>query len=509
MMKSVSQVIGSVLVGTRRAIVGHSVVHMVREQARIRPGRTALRTSGTTCTFGQLWERVRSVAAALIDQGVAPGDLVAVWASRTPETVAAMLAAMAVRAAYLPLEPTHPAQRSRAIVEVARPRLLVVDRTAVPVVPADLDVPVLDLAEAVALAGVEPGLPMGEDAAYVIFTSGSTGVPKGVVVEHRSLLNYANWCAATVGAEGGAALISSLAFDLSMTALWPQLATGRPVTLCGGVWDHEALFGRRRSPFAYVKVTPSILRFLERTMRPDYRQLARTLVCGGEALDSSLVDQLRDRLPGVRMMNHYGPTEATIGCCAHVFDAGSPVGGRASLPIGRPIWNTRLYVVDDSLDPVPAGRPGELVIAGAGVARGYLHDVLPGAFLDESALGGPPGRAYRTGDQVEVLPDGSLLYLGRHDDQLKISGYRVEGAELRHLALSVPGIADAAVTVAPDRPDELEVHVVLADGVSESGIQRKVQRAIAARVPSAVVPKRVRVVGELTVSVNGKRQLPV
>lgn len=479
---------------------------MIREQARVRPGRTALRTSATTCTFGELWTRVRSVAAALIDNAVAPGDVVAIWATRTPETLAAMLAVMAVRAAYLPLEPTHPAQRSRAILQAAGPHLLVADRSAG---PADLDVPVLDLAEAVAAAGVDPVLPAGVDAAYVIFTSGSTGVPKGVVVEHRSLLNYANWCAATVGAEGGSALVSSLAFDLSMTALWPQLADGQPVTMCGGVWDHDALFGGRRSPFGYVKVTPSILRFLERTKRPDYRQLTRTLVCGGETLDSNLLDQLQDRLPGVRVVNHYGPTEATIGCCAHEVDLRSPAGGRASVPIGRPIWNTRLYVVDDSLGPTPAGRPGELVIAGAGVARGYLHDVSPGAFLDESALGGPPGRAYRTGDQVEVLPDGSLLYLGRHDDQLKVSGYRVESGELRQLALSVPGIVDAAVTVAPDRPDELDMHVVLAADVPESGIQRKVQRAIAARMPSAVVPKRVSVVDGLTVSVNGKRQLPV
>ncbi|MER7705183.1 amino acid adenylation domain-containing protein [Kitasatospora sp. NPDC097605] len=507
----------STLAGAVRPITVASVVELIHRRATARPDAPALVHGERTWSFGRLRQRVLELAAGLAEAGVTEGDRVLLWADRTPEVVAAALAVMARRAAYVPLDPTFPAQRVEAIAAGSEPVLLLHDGGADTIQPPPLPVPRIDLADLPALREAPlPELPGPADTAYVIFTSGSTGTPKGVLVEHRSLANYALWCAHTVGladgadglGDGGSPLFGSLGFDHALTSLWPALTAGRPVTLLAGVWDQQTLFAPRRHPYTLLKVTPSHLRFFERTARPAYRDATRLLMFGGEALDPALIASAGERLAGVRLMNHYGPTEATVGCCFNEFDPAA-VRGLPSVPIGRPIWNTRAYLVDDRLRPARPGEPAELVVAGAGVAAGYLGRPPGDPFIDEADLGGPAGRAYRTGDRVELLPDGTLLYLGRADDQLKVSGYRVELGELRRHALAVPGVGDIAFDIVAGAVESLEAYLVLAGAAPASpeageAAVRAVRRALAAALPPTLVPRRIRAVPELVLNVNGK-----
>jgi len=348
-------------------------------------------------------------------------------------------------------------------------------------------------------------LPQTEDIAYVVFTSGSTGVPKGVQVPHGSLVNYVSWCGSLVGQAGsGSALFGSLGYDLALTSLWVPLAQGKKVRAVKGIWDQEALFAARPDPYTFLKLTPSHARFFELLDDPpDYRELTGLLMFGGERLDTALLAELGDRLAGVRLVNHYGPTETTIGCCAYEFDP-ARLPESSSVPIGFPAWNTDAHVLDSSLAPA---AEGELVITGRAVAAGYLGDDPSGGgkFFDAADIGGA-GRAYRTGDLVRVLPGGALLYLGRRDDQVKVSGHRVELGELRHQALRVPGVRDAAFEVVRGDIDTMEAFVV-PDVPGDTGVAARLAAALAAVLPEGVAPNEVHVVPALSLNANGKIDL--
>ncbi|MEU6115257.1 amino acid adenylation domain-containing protein [Streptomyces sp. NPDC047117] len=496
------------LAGEVREIEADSLVHMVREHAMLRPDAVAVESGGALTTYRRLWHRTLVVAAALEEAGVGPGDRVALWADRTAGVTAAALAVMALRAAYVPLDPTHPAERVHTVLAGARPTALVHDGAAAGGALPALDVPVVDVRELPDLrTPPERELPRAEDIAYVVFTSGSTGTPKGVMVPHGSLANYVSWCGALVGRAGaGSPLFASLGFDLAMTSLWVPLAQGGRVVTVAGMWDQATLFGAREDRYTFLKLTPSHARFFDVLAEPPrYDRATRLLMFGGEGLDPALVRSLGARLDGVRLVNHYGPTETTIGCCAHTFDL-TTLPSTPTVPIGTPAWNTRAHVVDEDLRPVGPGRPGELVIAGRAVAAGYLgQQGQGGKFIDERELGGGHGRAYRTGDMVELLADGTLLHLGRGDDQLKVNGHRVELGELRHHVLAVPGVADAAFDIVRGPVDTLELFVRPAHpGADGEALAGTVRKALAEVLPSALVPNAVHPAREIVLNANGK-----
>jgi amino acid adenylation domain-containing protein len=494
------------------------VVELLRRVRLTWPDAVALEYRGARHTYARFWSRAISLADAFREAGVVPGDRVAVWAERTPDTLAAILAILMLRAAYVPIDPAHPEIRVQHMLTVGAPRLLAFDGSSAVAPPPVAGLTTVEIGAVPDAVDREfADQPRPDDIAYIMFTSGSTGTPKGVMITHRSLVNYATWGAATLGAAmpgngqfgiataAGSALFGSLGFDHSLTALWPTLLRGERLLVLAGHWETEALFRPRPHRFAFMKVTPSHLRFFDRTSRPEYQEIVRTLVVGGETLDTALIGRLRDRLRGVRLVNHYGPTEATVGCCYHVFDC-DRLPALPSVPIGRPLWNTRAYLVDEHLRPARTDRPAELIIAGAGVAAGYLGgDDGADRFVDEADVGGPPGRAYRTGDWVELLDSGDLLFVGRVDGQLKVNGHRVEAGDLRRQALLVPGVTDAAFCIDQGDVDTVEAFVVTATDASASAtLPATVRRALATVLPPALVPRRVHVVPELVLNANGK-----
>ena len=518
----------SILCGRTAGLPEGTLVDLVAAHVRDRPDAPAVLGDGPTQCYAELWQHAARTAAALAEVGVTEGDQVAIWATRTAPVVAAALAVMALGAAYMPIDPTYPAARVRRILEVGRPKAMV---------SAEPNSLAGSLPQGVATIDIHSGPRDGtalapvarhDHIAYTVFTSGSTGQPKGVLVAHRSLVNYLGWAQELTdfGEDDATPCFASLGFDHAVTCLWLPLAVGGSVQLVPDSWDPRPWIAARDRPFAFVKITPSHVRLFERIARPDYRAITRTVMFGGERLDAALVASLGDRLEGVHLLDHYGPTEATVGCTAYRFERSS-VPAEGSLPIGVPVWNSRAYLLDEDLCPVPVGEEGELVVGGECVAVGYLggDEEDKRRFLDEASITGAasmpgtasfpgtasmPGtagrggsRAYRTGDRCVIREDGQLHYLGRLDEQVKVRGFRIEIHEVRDLAESVHGVAHAAATVSQKGLGGLELFVV-PEGEAASELVAQVLERLRAELPAAAVPERVFVVPNLVVNAHGK-----
>ncbi|WP_460625178.1 amino acid adenylation domain-containing protein, partial [Kitasatospora kifunensis] len=281
--------------------------------------------------------------------------------------------------------------------------------------------------------------------AYVIYTSGSTGRPKGVVIPHAAVVNYVVRCQTAYPELRGTTLLhASISFDAGITALYGALTTGGRVRIAA--LDENLPEALTDEPLSFLKATPSGLSYLD-ALSDTHIPTGRLMV-GGEAVPAAQLEQWRRRHPDVAIVNHYGPTETTVGCTDYTLttDALGPI-----VPIGRPMWNTRAYVLDTTLNPVPTGVAGELYIAGTQLARGYLgRPALTAERFTAAPFGAPGERMYRTGDLARWRTDGNLEYLGRTDDQVKIRGHRIELGEIETALTTQPGITQASVIVRED-----------------------------------------------------------
>lgn len=465
---------------TRRRWPAGTVVDLWRDRVASAPAAIAVRDGETTWTVAELDARARSVAAELQRRGVGPESLVAVWLDRSPELVAAILGVLETGAAYLPLDPANPVERLRYMLDDSR-AAWVLGRARPSGAPEVLWIDLESLSPAVAKENARPAAAiLPESLAYVIYTSGSTGRPKGSEITHAGLINYLRWAveAYDVAAGHGAPLHSSIAFDLTVTSLLPPLLAGCPIDIVREAAGPEGLArtlraGHEASP---VKVTPAHLHLLNDLLPASAaRGRARCFVIGGEQLLPAHVAFWRRHAPETRLINEYGPTETVVGCCVHeVTDA--DLDGEV-IPIGRPIANTRLYVLDAALEPVPNGAPGELWIGGAGVARGYRFrpDLSADRFRPDpySPLAG--ARMYRTGDRVVRRVDGVLEFLGRCDDQLKLRGYRVEPGEIEAALALHPAVRETSVILREDRPGDarLVAYVAAATEAAQPGAEQE------------------------------------
>jgi len=408
-------------------------------------------------TYRELNRRANQLAHYLRTLGVGPEVLVGVCLERSPDLVVAILAVLKAGGAYVPLDPSYPPERLAFMVEDAAVRVLLTHTHLGERLP--LAAPLLYLDEAWAtiahqsdqnpVVAVQP-----ENLAYVIYTSGSTGKPKGTLIEHRGLSNYLAWClqAYNVAAGVGAPVNSSIGFDATITSFFSPLLVGGKVVLLPETDEIEALCTALTSEdqFSLVKITPAHLEILSHLLMTDGTPSpikANAFVIGGEALFGHHLAFWQQHAPQTQLINEYGPTETVVGCC--IYTAQDTLTG--AVPIGRPIANTQLYILDQYRQPVPVGAPGELYIGGAGVARGYLNrpELTAERFLqikfalDDSEV--IQNRVYRTGDLARYLPDGNLEYLGRRDHQVKIRGYRIELGEIEAVLAQHPQVREVIV----------------------------------------------------------------
>jgi amino acid adenylation domain-containing protein len=470
-----------------------------REHAVAVPDAVAVSSPDGEYTYRELDRRADAIAAALRERGVDRGDIVAILAGRSVAAVAAQLGVLRAGAAFLALDPKHPAERRAGIVADSGAAVLLTERDRVDAAPSDVPVLVLDDLPADAPEPVRVELD-GNDLAYVTYTSGSTGRPKGVRVPHAGVVHFVDgvtdWYG--LGPDTRFAHHHTPAADMACAAFFAPLLTGGAVTLVPDDTSHLSLRHMLCESGANTFLfTPSLLEVVLRLgLDPG---AVRTVVIGGEQLSPALAARARQFFgPDVRLLNSYGPAEVSVVCTTHVI-AVDPDPDAGTVPIGTPTAGTDAYLLDDDGALVPAGAVGELYLAGPQLADGYLGrpDLTADRFVDL------PGRvrAYRTGDLARLLPDGALDFAGRVDGQVKVRGNRVEPGEVRAVLERCPGVGAAAVVGRrTDTGGVLDAYVVAPGGFDETALRA----FLAERLPSYMVPAHFRQVEELPLTDNGK-----
>uniref|UniRef100_UPI002F9069E7 amino acid adenylation domain-containing protein n=1 Tax=Kitasatospora sp. NBC_01519 TaxID=2903576 RepID=UPI002F9069E7 len=501
---------GSSLTGTDRPDTGTAVhstlVEAFTTQAGLTPAACAARDDDQEVTYRELATASDALARMLADRGVAAGDRVAVCMSRRVPLLAVLLAVARRGAAFVPIDPVLPTGRVADLLADASPRLLVTDLHGDGALPPTGRPPVLRidaLPPGPPTAGPEPAEVRPETEVYVIYTSGSTGRPKGVPITHAALMNYLGWASHHYGTANGSGTLahSSISVDMTITSLFLPLLTGQAVTLLPSDEPKDLADALTRArDLSPLKVTPGGLRLLTTFLTGDQiTRATRHLVVGGEQLTASTLDLLD--APGLPVTNEYGPTEATVGCCAHTLRLGEhPAAG--PVPIGTPIRSTTIELrTPDGRLALP-GTAGELVVTGPGVAVGYLglSAETDARFTTDPHTG---ARSYRTGDLAVLGPGGQLVMLGRGDDQLKIHGYRIEPGEIEAVLTSHPGITAAAVTATRDTP-VLAAFLVPAPGADPAALSEAAAALAADRLPFYARPDRYEVLDRLPLRRNGK-----
>ncbi len=490
---------------TDAAVTGGCIHELVEAQAARTPSAIALVADDRTVTYVELDRASNRLAHHLRARGIGAESRVAVCLERGADLVVALLGTLKAGGAYVPMDPAYPRERLRFMVEDCGARLLLTQESLLAALP-EAEVVCLDR-DRDAIAREPSTAPESavrpENPAYVIYTSGSTGTPKGVVVEHRQLLNLVRWhqTAFSVTQEDRATQLAGVGFDAAAWEIWPYLAAGARLVIPR---DED-----RVSPEALARVlgeqgvtisfmpTPLAQRFLALPSAPT---TLRTLLTGGDRL----LPHGRASLP-YRLVNNYGPTEATVVASSLELVSGEPL---ALPPIGRPLTNVRAYVLDARLAPVPVGVPGELFVGGAQVARGYLG--RPG-LTAERFIPDPftPGRMYRTGDRVRWLADGTLEFLGRTDDQVKLRGFRIEPGEIEAALRTHAAVREVVVMVREDAPGDprLVAYVAASPTPSEGELRVHVKSGL----PDYMVPSAFVLLDALPLTPNGKvdrRALP-
>jgi len=483
-----------------------TIAQFFEEQAVRTPERTAVIAGEARLSYQELDARANQLAHYLQGRGVGPDVLAGISMARSAEMLIAMLAILKAGGAYVPLDPEYPAERIAFVMsDACAPLLLTSGRVRERLGAAAISGQIVCVdAEAASIAALPLTRPdstaSGANLAYVIYTSGSTGKPKGVMVEHRNVANFFTGMDSAIGLDPGVWLaVTSISFDISALELLWTLARGFTVVIHCSEGVQSIPSEIIAHGVTHLQSTPSLARLLAL----DDRSLAslrtlRMLLLGGEALPASLVARLRECFSG-EILNMYGPTETTIWSSTHrVREIG------ATIPIGRAIANTHLYVLNSHMEPVPQGETGELFIGGEGVVRGYWNrpELTRERFLPDALRG--EGRIYRTGDIARFLPDGTLEFLGRADFQVKIRGFRIELGEIEAALENEPSVEQAVVVAREDRPgDQRLVAYIVArpSGAASAGALREM---LASKLPEYMIPSHFVFIEKFPLTANGK-----
>jgi len=415
--------------------------------------------------------------------------------------------------AYVPLDPHYPTERLTYMLSDAAPKVLLTqkhlrDQTAdVQIDTVTLDGDWSDVAKHEATNPER--IVHAHHLAYVIYTSGSTGRPKGVMVEHAGVVNYLHWALRTYSPDYGTAVpvSSPLAFDATVTSLYFPLLTGRSVVLLPDGRELDGLEQLIQQPaqWSLVKISPAHLQALgHRMQQRGLQQTVGTFVIGGEALSPAVVTLWRTIWPAVHLVNEYGPTETVVGCC--VYDVPEGWAAESNVPIGGAIANTRMYILNQHLQPVPVGVTGEIFIGGAGVTRGYLNrpDLTAERFVPDPFASGPEDRMYRSGDLARWRSDGSIEYLGRNDQQTKLRGFRIELGEIEAQLAHHPDIKEVSVIAREDVPGEKRLVAYLTSQHGTPPTPAQLRAHLAVVLPDYMIPSAFVVLEELPLTPNGK-----
>ncbi|AFZ33413.1 Non-ribosomal peptide synthase (plasmid) [Gloeocapsa sp. PCC 7428] len=485
-------------------------IHQLFEaQVERTPDNIAVSFENQQLTYRELNCKANQLAHYLRSLGVKPDVLVGICLPRSLELVIGLLGILKAGGAYVPIDPKLPRDRIEYILKDAQVSRLICSHstqiTEAILIDSDRDA----IAQ---FPSTNPdNMTSGQNLAYVIYTSGSTGTPKGTLLTHQGLTNYLNWAMTAYNVEQGcgAPVQSSIGFDATITSLYAPLLVGKTVVLIPEDREIEILGAllSANSHFSLVKSTPAHLDILSQLLADKHNwQSTNAFVVGGDALLKHHLDFWCDRDPRAKIINEYGPTETVVGCC--VYDAISVDNIANTVPIGRPIDNIQLYILDQYLQPVPVGIPGELYIGGISLARGYLNKpeltaekFIPNPFNRGNAIA--ESRIYKTGDLARYRADGNIEYLGRLDRQVKIRGFRVELAEIETILTQHPHIQQAVATVQnnSDR-QQLIAYIVLQP---ESKITHsEIRQFLESKLPDYMIPSVFVTLPALPLTNNGK-----
>jgi amino acid adenylation domain-containing protein len=485
---------------------------LFERQTELTPEAVALQFEERELTYAELNAAANRLAHHLRGRGVGPESLAAIYLERSAEMIVALLGVLKAGGAYMPLDAGYPKERVAALLAQAGTPLVLTTRSLkTNLSETGAEAVCLDADALAAESELNPrNLSSPENLVYVLFTSGSTGTPKGVAVEHRQLVNYLEGVRERLGLPEGAsyATVSTLAADLGNTVIFSSLAAGGRLHVISQerVTDADAMeeyLGRHAVDC--LKIVPSHLAALLSGRRPERLMPRARLVLGGEASRREWVEGLRALSPDCAILNHYGPTETTVGVTTFAVRDGDE-SATETLPVGRPLAGSRIYLLDAARRLVPSGMPGELCVGGAGVARGYLG--LPGAtaekFIPDPYSEEPGARLYRTGDLARFLHDGNIEFIGRIDHQVKVRGFRIELGEIEATLRTHESVRECVVTAREDAPGAKHLVAYVVGSRDAAPNSAKLREYVRGKLPEYMVPSSVVVLDSLPLNRNGK-----
>ena len=498
---------------TRAEFPAACVHELIEQQAARSPDAIAVVFKEQRLSYRELNRRANQVAHYLRKQEVKPEVLVGVCLERCADVLIALLGIWKAGGAYVPLDPVYPKDRLAFMLKDAGAKVLLTDSKHENLFPSGNARTICMDSDWTAMASESADNPeaaaTASNLAYVMYTSGSTGEPKGVMVLHGGLTNYLCWAVKAYAVEPGSSIPvhTSISFDLTVTGMYPPLLVGGTVEILPEDVGCQNLVAALRNgkDRSLIKITPAHLALLSQQIRPEEAAgRTRLFVIGGENLLAEGLVLWREFAPATRLINEYGPTETVVGCCVYEVQATDPKSG--SVPIGRPIANTQLYVLDRSLNPVPLGAVGELYIGGAGVARGYLNrpELTEERFVADPFSGHDGARLYKTGDVARYRKDGTLEYMGRIDNQVKVRGYRIELGEIESTLANHPGVKSCAVLAREDEPGNKRLVGYVSLQNEKPPTSEELREFVRGKLPEYMVPSQMVVLNSIPLTTNGK-----
>lgn len=498
-------------------------IHQLFEaQVERSPDAVAVVFEDQQLTYRELNCRANKIAHHLQTLGVCTEVLVGICVERSLEMIVGLLAILKAGGAYVPIDPAYPKERLVHLLSDSQALVLLTQENLLPRLPdhqaqvicLDTDWGVISAySQENPVSGVQP-----ESLAYVIYTSGSTGLPKGVAIEHKSIVNYLNGILERldIGSSSNWAFVSTIAADLGHTVLFPSLCTGGCLHVVSQerASDPDAFADYfERHSIDYLKIVPSHFAALQTPSHPQRVLPRQRLILGGEASRYDWVESLQSQSPHCTILNHYGPTETTVGVLTYQVGNNLRNPKSAMLPLGRPIANTQIYILDRHLQPVPIGVPGELHIGGAGLARGYLNrpELTGEKFILNPFSDEPGARLYKTGDLVRYLPDGNIEFLGRIDNQVKIRGFRIELGEIEALLSQHSAVRETVVIAREDHPGDKRLVAYVIPHSDQVPAASELRSFLKEKLPDYMVPSAFVTLDAIPLTPNGKvdhRALP-